>query len=312
MLKLQFKDRRRDAVWLVDAHFTIGKAPTNSLMINESDIKDFHLEIINDKDDLTLINTANSSSLLLNGKPVARKASLAANDVITIGTVELELIDPKAQIESQKSAATTNFSNGWSIYSNASWLEKNHFLIHKKTIIGRDASCDITLPLDHLSRKHVSLEVRNNVLIIEDLDSSNGTFLNGNKIKSAEVKNGDKIKLDVVTFEVQGPSSPVIDPNKTIIRTLPLKADNKKAQTTNQVGNQAIKDNAVLVHSKEQTNSKKESIKPNKKRLSAQGKQKWISGQSTIKQPQQKKTGKIILLISAVIVASISTYLLRH
>lgn len=302
MLKLQFRDRRREPVWLVDQTFSIGKAPSNSLMINDDGVEDHHLEIVNEKDRLFIINSAQSTSLLLNGKPVPRKASLKADDIITIGTIELELIDPKSFTEQHESSVTTHFTNAWSIYSKASWLEQNRFIIKSKIIIGRDPSCDITLPLEHLSRKHLSLELKNNQLFIEDLDSSNGTYLNGKRVKEAQVNNGDKIKLDVVTFEVHGPKQ-VLDPNKTIIRNIPETSNVRQLKPSHAIKSSTKEEGSVLAKAQQ----KKAVIlksKIEKKRLSAEGKQEWLSGENQIKKKQNKHLGKILIVSVVILLAS--------
>ena len=285
-------------MWLVDQNFTIGKAANNSLMINEKDILDHHVQITNALDKLVLENTSSSSNVLLNGKPVATQADLSANDLISIGSIELELIDPKSLNANRQSDVTTNFSSGWSIYSNASWLDQSRFSINKKTVIGRDPGCDITLPLEHLSRKHVVLEIKGGQLYVEDLDSSNGTFLNGKKVKQSIVNNGDKIKIDVLTFEVNGPAH---DPNKTIIRTASDTASVKKKETSS-----SRVSTKVQHPEKKQTPNAKPKSKPNpvKKRLVSDGKQDWIKeGDNAQTDSSSSKTGLII--IGAVVACSL-------
>jgi len=309
MLKLQFRDRRRESVWLVDQTFTIGKAASNSLMIDDSSVHDFHVEIVNNHDQLMIVNlvdTESSETLRLNGKVVNSDSTLKAKDVITIGNIELELIDPKSLVEQQHSASTTNYSNGWSIYSSASWLDQNRFMIDKKTVIGRDASCDITLPLEHLSRKHVTLEVKNGQLHIQDLDSSNGTFLNGKQVKQSSLKTGDKIKLDVLTFEVSGPAH---DPNKTIIRTAPLQNESKPTATSAKIApkpkaqakkpEQASKAKISSQNGSKNTNK----AKPHKKRLASDGKQEWISGNNKTNQNAKRKTSRTMAISFTLLIA---------
>jgi len=308
MLKLQFRDRRRESVWLVDQTFTIGKAASNSLMIDDDSVLDFHAEIINKNDKLSIKNLANPQkkardSLFINGQVVTEQSPLKAKDVITLGKIELELIDPKALIEQQHSAATTNYSNGWSIYSNASWLEQNRFKIDKKTIIGRDPECDITLPLDHLSRKHVALEIRSGFLFIQDLGSSNGTFLNGQQVTSSQLKTGDKIKLDVLTFEVSGPSH---DPNKTIIRTAPAQATSKPGLAKAKSSTAAPAKSAQQVkESQKKPAQNKSNSKVPKKRLAADGKQDWISGDKHNSNQLKPQKNNSMLIVGVVITLAV-------
>lgn len=61
--------------------------------------------------------------------------------------------------------------------------------------IGRDPSNDIVINDDECSRFHMRLKQRGRLIIAEDLESRNGTYLNGDRILNAVVKNGDKILL---------------------------------------------------------------------------------------------------------------------
>jgi pSer/pThr/pTyr-binding forkhead associated (FHA) protein len=299
MLKLQFKDRRRESVWLVDTKFSIGKSSSNSLMIEDPSIDDTHAEIVNNRDQLSLIKKTNKGIVKINGEVMLQNSAIKANDTITLGTVELELIDSQS-VMSNKSQQKKPV-HIWSLHSSASWLEKNDFIINKKTIIGRDPSCDISLTLDYLSRNHVSLEPKNAKLFIEDLNSSNGTYLNGKRIEKAELKPGDKIKLDVLTFEVRGPSGKsASDPNQTIIRT--------SAATSTKVNNPAKPKPAKLKSpskSPQPVNSIKSQTR--KKRLASEGKQPWISGDNQLKTKKERKKGRggvIFIVISLIIVSA--------
>jgi pSer/pThr/pTyr-binding forkhead associated (FHA) protein len=71
------------------------------------------------------------------------------------------------------------------------------------TVIGRRHSCDLCIPLMAVSRKHCQLNYDGGVLKIRDLDSRNGTYLNGNRINEAVIKAGDSIKIGPLTFVLQ-------------------------------------------------------------------------------------------------------------
>ncbi len=66
--------------------------------------------------------------------------------------------------------------------------------IASSIIIGRSSACDIYIDDSKLSRQHFAVERINNELYITDLDSRNGTFINGIRIKSRrKIMNGDRI-----------------------------------------------------------------------------------------------------------------------
>lgn len=68
----------------------------------------------------------------------------------------------------------------------------------QKLVIGRDISSDIAIVDSKVSRNHASITYRDGQIFIEDHHSTNGTYLNGEKISPSEaapVPNGSKIKI---------------------------------------------------------------------------------------------------------------------
>lgn len=66
----------------------------------------------------------------------------------------------------------------------------------RSTTIGRSSECEIQVPDLKVSRRHALVYLDDSEYCLKDLESENGTFLNGNKIyKLAHIKNGDEIQL---------------------------------------------------------------------------------------------------------------------
>ncbi|MET0542627.1 MAG: FHA domain-containing protein [Variovorax sp.] len=63
------------------------------------------------------------------------------------------------------------------------------------TKIGRAGSNDFVIDSDRVSRFHATLTVESGAVWIRDLDSSNGTFVNGHRITSRALSNGDNILI---------------------------------------------------------------------------------------------------------------------
>jgi pSer/pThr/pTyr-binding forkhead associated (FHA) protein len=61
--------------------------------------------------------------------------------------------------------------------------------------IGRDKDCNISLPLANASRKHARLFAKGEEFMIEDLDSTNGTVVNGVRISRCVLRNNDHIRI---------------------------------------------------------------------------------------------------------------------
>ncbi len=72
--------------------------------------------------------------------------------------------------------------------------------------IGRGSGCDIHIPDQTLSRQHARIRTTASGCVVEDLGSTNGTFVNGQKITGPTlVRPGDALQLgELVTFSLDG------------------------------------------------------------------------------------------------------------
>jgi hypothetical protein len=65
----------------------------------------------------------------------------------------------------------------------------------QQVIVGRDPSCDLVLTLPSVSRRHARLAFRDGSWVIQDLESRNGTVVNGVAVGRCELRPGDYIVL---------------------------------------------------------------------------------------------------------------------
>lgn len=61
--------------------------------------------------------------------------------------------------------------------------------------IGRSVDNEIVIPDQHVGRRHVAITLLSGIYTVRDLDSRNGTFVNGAKVSIARVSHADKISL---------------------------------------------------------------------------------------------------------------------
>jgi len=79
---------------------------------------------------------------------------------------------------------------------------KRYVLDKPVTNIGRNKS-EILLDDPEVSRKHAAIEIFGEKVVIKDLGSTNGTFLNGLGVKMAFVKDGDVVQVGNTTLKVR-------------------------------------------------------------------------------------------------------------
>lgn len=71
-----------------------------------------------------------------------------------------------------------------------------------EVVVGRGGELDLVLVEDMVSRKHAMLTVSDDALEIEDLGSTNGTFVNGEKIKKVSLSEGDRVLIGTSILKV--------------------------------------------------------------------------------------------------------------
>lgn len=77
---------------------------------------------------------------------------------------------------------------------------KCYHLHSDELIAGRTPDCGIWIEDNAISRKHFCIRREGPVFLIEDLNSTNGTYLNNRRIKNAIIKAGDKIQISKETI----------------------------------------------------------------------------------------------------------------
>ena len=93
---------------------------------------------------------------------------------------------------------------------------KEFALTDSVTVLGRQPDCTLQVQLPEISRRHCELRMENKTVVVNDLGSANGTFVNGQKVRRQELKPGDVISLaEAIKFLVQIDGTPLqVDESK--------------------------------------------------------------------------------------------------
>jgi pSer/pThr/pTyr-binding forkhead associated (FHA) protein len=77
-------------------------------------------------------------------------------------------------------------------------------LRNKEATLGRAVGCTVRIPSSQVSRLHCRLHIEDGVVTVEDLESVNGTFINGKRIREPEILHpGDHLSIGPATFLVE-------------------------------------------------------------------------------------------------------------
>lgn len=78
---------------------------------------------------------------------------------------------------------------------------QEYYVLGKKVTIGRSNRCNISIKDNFVSKVHLQIYEDGGSYFIEDLNSANGTFLNGDRIEDIiELRNGDTIGVGLIQF----------------------------------------------------------------------------------------------------------------
>jgi hypothetical protein len=64
-----------------------------------------------------------------------------------------------------------------------------------EVLVGRGEDCTVCLPLDSVSRCHARIRLEDEEYIIEDLASTNGTFVNNVRVKQCVLRHNDQVRI---------------------------------------------------------------------------------------------------------------------
>jgi len=71
-------------------------------------------------------------------------------------------------------------------------------------VVGRSSELDMVLVEEMVSRKHAVFRFENGILTVQDLGSTNGTFVNGERIDKAMLREGDRVLVGTSILRVIG------------------------------------------------------------------------------------------------------------
>lgn len=86
------------------------------------------------------------------------------------------------------------------IFLSGPLMGKIHLLGDGKVILGRGTDVDLTVNDLGISRHHAAIEYKKGKATLHDLGSTNGTYVNGQKMETVELQDGDKIQISSSTI----------------------------------------------------------------------------------------------------------------
>jgi len=212
-MKLLFPNGEHSQALLNDGTTRVGSAPTCQLVI--ASLAPVHAEI-HLAGSTGSVRRAGDGAVTVNGAPVEGESPIRPGDLLGFGPVQARVVavERAAAVAPPKRAADVDDSGATRLrmavpkfvlrgVSGAAFGKT--FPVGKEMLVGRQQDCDIPVPAEEVSRHHARIKPTADGVMVEDLGSANGTYINGKRIQQGLLKAGDELRLDTIRFLLIAP-----------------------------------------------------------------------------------------------------------
>lgn len=211
---------------------TIGRTGACDVELADKSISRKHAEIVKDADDYFLIDLKSGNGTYLNGKRIRsiEKHLLRSNDLIKIENYEIsftlleeglnkpieedtdtDIIEIK-MIKKVLKALDKDSAPSLEVLNGTAEGKKIFFSDDQQEVdIGRDPNCSLQIDEAVISRRHAKLIKKWGGIVLMDLNSRNGCFVNNEKVAEKLLRDGDKILLGTIKLIYRNPQDINID-----------------------------------------------------------------------------------------------------
>ncbi len=201
----QLVDQNNGSIIDIDRWETsIGKSKSNDIVLPIPNVSRFHAVISKKQKEWIITDTFSKTGVFVNGEKVDGKRTIEDQDIITIGSIPMrflcaEAISSDAKTKIRKEADKMNTQNNSNIAYAVLVDVKTHrpiYLRKKDVLIGRGDNADIQISLNTVSSEHARIHLTSQGWALSDLNSHNGTKLNGRFITQPQLIFDE----DMITF----------------------------------------------------------------------------------------------------------------
>jgi pSer/pThr/pTyr-binding forkhead associated (FHA) protein len=216
-MKLIFPNGEHAAVDLTDGISLIGSGSDCQIVLVAPGVAVNHCEIeVNGGKAIVRIRDQ-SVATVLNGRQITQESPLKAGDLLLFGRIGCRVVAPErsAVVAEAKPTPVTDDTDGrtrvrmalpkFMLRGVSGTTFGRNFALTGTMTIGRQSDCGIPIQAEEISRQHARLQVTAEGVMVEDLGSANGTWINDKRVHTGMLKAGDELRLDTVRFLLLAP-----------------------------------------------------------------------------------------------------------
>jgi pSer/pThr/pTyr-binding forkhead associated (FHA) protein len=188
---------------LAAGELTVGRDQDRQIQLASASVSRRHAKVVANGAQLLVVDEGSANGIMVNGARIGGPTPVDPR-------ARIEIADFRIVVESLAPEATPSVApfSGAAVESvrlvaQGGPYDARVFPVVGEMLVGRAAENQLVLDDPSLSRKHARLRGVGRRLDIEDLGSSNGTFVNGRKVGRAAAVPGDSVRFGELSFRVE-------------------------------------------------------------------------------------------------------------
>lgn len=217
-MKLIFPNGEHGAVLLGDGSNRVGSAELSLIRLQAEGVQAEHASLELSEAGVSL-RVFEGAAVSVNGQPASDGQALKPGDQLSFGPVQARVVAvervseapaPKRQQVDDTGATRVRAALPKYVLRGVSGAAFGKtYAVASAQVIGRHHDCDIAIASEEISRRHAQVKPTTDGVLVEDLGSSNGTFINGQRVQTGVLKNGDELRLDAIRFMLVVPGQEI-------------------------------------------------------------------------------------------------------
>lgn len=189
--------RREEKV--LEGPLSVGRSPEATLVVNDLRLSRKHFQIERRGEAWYVKDLGSSTGTLVNGKRVS-ETKLTPLDTISAGETTFQYLVRLVEVPAARPKVEVRVVEA---KPDAVPPRPRLAITKDRMVLGRGADCDVVLSSPMISRNHAALVKQNGGIVVEDLGSANGVFVNGRIVKRHPLARGDRVRIGpyVLTFD---------------------------------------------------------------------------------------------------------------
>ena len=214
-MKLLFPNEEHTPVELHDGKVVVGSSIDCEVRLRATTVAEHHCELISEGGQTRVHPLTRDAATVLNGKQISGEATLKAGDLLLFGKIGCRVVAAERSALPAAAAADDDMGHTRVRMAMPKFLLRGVsgptfgkvYAVVGAMTVGRNSDCGICIPIDEISRQHAKLQSAADGVVVEDLGSANGTFVNGQRVHTGTLlKAGDEVRFDTVRFLLMSPS----------------------------------------------------------------------------------------------------------